>query len=518
MCFKAKMKLNGKANILSLIELSPLILLTTLIGCSYQYPRLNQTIRIAWDHIPRTTDPRYAADADSQNLGSFIHCSIFKYDKEGQLKNELAESVHWINPKTIEVILSPQFKFWDGTGVTATDVKATFDSFLNDTLEPSPFRSSFAHLKRVEALSPIRLRFYLDEIDGEFLYNLAIGILPKKIAENSKLQDPKAVIGCGKFKIDEWSVDHIQLKRRQENSQSVQYVRFEIVKDENTRLLKLRNSELDLVQNILNRDQLLDLKRFSQLKLQKREGLNTSYIGMKLTDPILKNVKVRQAISLAIQRGQIIQHLFYGWATAAESLLPPSDPYFNSKLKKFEYLPEKAKQLLDEAGFPQKGESPRFSLKFSVSTQPSSLLIARTLENDLKKIGIHLEIQSSDWGKFKEDVDKGNSQMWYLSWLGFKGHDIFRHAFATGSFPPTGANRGHFSNFELDRLVEKGKKEIHPIPRKILYHKIQAIVESELPYILLWHVEQFAVLNQRVHGYEISIDGRLDSAADVTLK
>jgi len=496
------------------------ILITILSGCTQKSPPLERTFRLAWENAPKIADPRYAIDADSQYLGDFIHCSLISFDPQGGSKNRLASEIKWIDSKTLEITLRTSMRFSNQRPVTAEDVKANYEFLRGDPADPTPIKSTFSPLTKIEVLSPEKLRFYFSEPNGDFVSNLSIGILPKEQAEGPKIIDPKKVMGCGDFEVDQWTVSHIQLKRKWDAPQKdVQFIRIELVKDENTRLLKLRNSELDLVQNSLNRDQLKKLQEYKNLKLLKSPGLNTAYLAFQFEDPILKNRKVRQAISYAIDRKKIMDHIFHGWAIPAATILLPASPFYNQKLKWVDYHPEKAKRLLDEAGFPMKGphqKEPRFALKLKTTTNPTRLIVAHALAEELNQVGIDLQIESMDWGKFKEDVDKGNAQMWNLNWVGFKGPDIYRYAFSSRSIPPHGANRGRFSDPRLDQLLESAKIEVNFERRKKLYDQVQELVDSELPYIFLWHEEQFAVLNSRVNNYEIYMDGRLSSIADVS--
>ncbi len=482
-------------------------------------PPIEKTFRLAWGDSPRTVDPRYAIDADSEYLADLVHCSLMKFDPNGIPKNQLASEMKWVDPKTLEVTLNSTFQFSDGKPVTAEDVQASYEFFKKDLKDPTPLKSNFSSLSRIEVLSPYKLRFHLSEPYIEFTYNLSIGILPKSLAIGTKLTDFRKIISCGDFSIDEWTSNFIQLQRRVENPlKDVQTIRIEIVQDENTRLFKLRNSELDLVQNALNRDQLAKIHEYKNLRLLRRPGLKTEYLAFQFQDPILKQKKVRQAIAYAIDRKKIMDHVFHGWAYPADTILLPSDPYFNKKLKPIEYQVEKAKNLLDEAGFPMKGvkkDEPRFTLKLKTTTNPTRLIFAYALADELNKVGIDLQVESLDWGKFKSDVDQGVAQMWSLNWIGFKGPDIYRYVFATSSIPPNGANRGHFSHFKLDQLLEEGKGTINFSQRKKIYDQVQEIIQEELPYVFLWHEEQFVVIHERVKHYEIYSDGRLLSIPDV---
>ena len=103
--------------------------------------------------------------------------------------------------------------------------------------------------------------------------------------------------------------------------------------------------------------------------------------------------------------------------------------------------------------------------------------------------------------------------MWSLKWVGFKDPDIFRYAFATESFPPNGGNRGWYSNKTLDNLMAAGKIQTNLKKRISTYAKIQNIVGNELPYVFLWHEENYAVVNKKVRDYKVYADGRFASLA-----
>ncbi len=510
---------NGRISFGSLISFRAigLVFLIYFTACTAKYPPLEKTFRFAWENMPRTIDPRYSVDADSQYLGDFVHCSLVSFDPHGEIQNQVASEMQWTNPTTLEVTLRNGIQFSNGKEVSASDVKSIFEFLKGDPADPTPKKSNFSDLAQIEVLGSKKIRFRLSKPNGEFLYSLSIGLLPQEQAAGPRIGDPKEIIGCGEFKIDEWAVDHIQLKRRIKNPKSdVEYVRIEIVKDENTRFLKLRNSELDLVQNSINRDQLTRIHQFPHLKLMRRPGLNTSYLAFQYSDSILRNKKVRWAIAHAIDRQKMIDHLFHRWATPAVTILLPTDPYLNTKLDQIEFNPKLSQRLLDEAGFPMRGKNqtdPRFSLK--LRTTPPRMPVAHAIADDLSKVGILLEIEVSDWGKFKSDIDKGNAQLWILNWIGFRGPDIYRFAFSTESIPPKGANRGRVSNSKLDALLIRGSQEIAFSKRKIIYDKVQEIVQDEMPYIFLWHDQQYAILNSRVKNYELYVDGSLRAIENV---
>ena len=116
---------------------------------------------------------------------------------------------------------------------------------------------------------------------------------------------------------------------------------------------------------------------------------------------------------------------------------------------------------------------------------------------------------SLEWGKFKDDVEKGLVQLWSLSWVGFKDPNIYNYTFASKNFPPNGGNRGRYKNSRLDGLLEQGETIIDKAQRKRLYDQVQEIVAEDLPYVFLWHEDLVAVYSKRVKDFTLFADGRM---------
>ena len=130
-----------------------------------------------------------------------------------------------------------------------------------------------------------------------------------------------------------------------------------------------------------------------------------------------------------------------------------------------------------------------------------------------------MEIRSNEFATFFADVQKGNFQAYSARWIGANNEpDHFGLIFHSGRFPPNGANRGRYSNPEIDRLIELGRREADNELRKPIYHRIQQIVADDLPYVSLWYLDNVAVFNKRLHGMTISPSGDYDFLNQITLE
>ena len=207
------------------------------------------------------------------------------------------------------------------------------------------------------------------------------------------------------------------------------------------------------------------MPRGPNLIVEDAPGTQVQYLGFNLRDPLLKDARVRQAIACAIDRKLIIQTLLGGHAHTAESLLPTSHWAFTGDVARYDYDPARAARLLDEAGHAPGRNGVRFHLAMKTSTDGDTRLLAAVLQQQLAKVGIALDLRSYEFATFYSDVTRGAFQMYSLRWIGGNEQpDIFTYAFATASFSPKGANRGHYSNPQLDALLDDACRERGPSP------------------------------------------------------
>lgn len=475
------------------------------------------TLTLAWEAEVRSIDPRFAVDANSQYLEHLLHCSPVRSDETGKTVSDLAKHWTWQTPTSLELTLNPA-TFSDGSPVTAADVKATYDFFKKEGLSnPSPRRGAFLNMSSIVVKGTDKIVFNLQEPDSAFVVNsLVVGVLPAKLAAKDALAGIQDVVGCGPFVLKSITPSGVDLATNPRYSlgtkPKLKAVQIKYVKDETTRFAKLQTGEVDIVQNAISRDKVTDIaKKSPDLKVMKRPGLNTTYLGFNMRDPIVGKPEVRRAIAHAIDKEKIIKYILNGLAVPASTLLTPTDPYFAKSSASPELDLMQAKNLLDQAGFKDPdGDGPktRFKLTYKTTTDLTRIAVAKAIGADLKKIGIDVMVESLEWGRFKADVEAGKVQMWSLQWVGFKDPDIYRFAFATESFPPSGGNRGWYSNPALDKLLAQGRAETDFDKRFKAYEQVQTIVSQELPYVFLWHEEIFAVVNKRVQDFELYADGQ----------
>ena len=228
-------------------------------------------------------------------------------------------------------------------------------------------------------------------------------------------------------------------------------------------------------------------------------GTTFSYLGFNMQDPQLKTPLIRQAIAHAIDRPAVIQHALIQGSRLAETILPPEHWAGNPGLASYNYDPQRARDLLQQAGV----ELP-LKLVYKTSTDAQRVRLATILQAQMRPGGIELDIRSLDWGTFFDDVKHGKFQLYGLTWVGIKTPEIYRLAFHSNSVPPKGANRGQFMDGEVDALIDTADWQ----GASFRIHKL-------LPYVPLWYEGQFAAIRKGITGYVPKPDGKWDDLATI---
>ena len=470
---------------------------------------------------PLNLDPRFATDANSVRVGGLIYNSLLRAGANGQLGMELAE--HWgmTDEWTYVFELRRDVKFHDGRPLTARDVRHTYESIL-DPRNLSPKRALLKPLEAVEVLTPHRVRFRLSAPHAPFVEQFTLGIVPANTTNGPSSSRPPPA-GSGPFIFASSDPgEKVVLKANPsywDGAPKVAGLVFKIVPDAMVRVLEFKHGSIDFLQNDIEPDMLPWLRNTTAASVDTRQGTTFQYIGINLSHPILRHRNVRQAIAHAIDRAQIIRHLLKDLGTPASGLLSPINWAYEGAVDSWPHDPERAKRLLDEAGFADPdgdGPRPRFELSFKTTNIDLRRRIAEAFKEQLKAVGIELEIRGYEWGTFYSDVKKGNFHLFSLAWVGVMDPDVYFQIFHSRSIPPHGDNRGRYANPALDRLLERGRRAVDTDERRAIYGEVQKIVARELPYIPLWWVKNVTVQQPALRGFVPYPDGDLISLKNVS--
>jgi peptide/nickel transport system substrate-binding protein len=497
-----------------------LALCLTLEGCSHQKPAADTAVMLI-ESSPLNLDPRIGTDAQSERIGELIFEGLLRRDDNFELKPRLAESWEVPDPLTYVFHLRHGVHFHDGRPMTSADVKWTLDSMLDGSVR-SAKSSAYRYIDRVVASDDFTVVVHLKEPYAALLWNLsdgAIGIVPAGAGEELA----RHPIGTGPFRFASQAQDREVVLERNEQywgkRPGLPRVRFNVVPDATTRALELRKGSADVEIDALPGDMVATFARQPQLQVERAPGTGYQYLAMNLRDPILQDVRVRQALAYAIDREPILHYLWRDLARPANSVLPPQSWAYDPRARVYPHDVAQAQRLLDEAGYPAGPNGVRFHLLMKTSTDESTRLFCAVLQQQLRQVGIALDIRSYEFATFYADVVRGAFQLYSLRWVGGSNQDpdIFENVFDSASFAPRRANRGYYSNPEVDRLIAEARRSVDLKQRAAAYARIQEILNEELPYVNLWWTDNVLVHTRRLENVQLSSDGSYGFLRDATL-
>jgi peptide/nickel transport system substrate-binding protein len=469
------------------------------------------TLVMIIESSPTDLDPRVGLDAQSERIDELVFDALLTRDEHLNVQPGLAEGWEVPDPLTYVFHLHRGVTFHDGRSLTSRDVKWTFDSLLQGKIR-STKAATYRFVDRIDAPDEFIVVFHLKEPYASLLWNLsegAIGIVPYG-ALGEMTRKP---IGSGPFKFVSAEPDKEVILERNDNywgaKARLSRVRFAVVPDATTRALELRKGSADVAINALTPDTLVALEAEPNLRIERGPGTILAYIGFNLRDPVLGDVRVRQAIACAIDRGPLLQYIWRGFAQPASSILPIQSWAYAPGANAFTYNPEIARQILDAAGYRLRN-GVRFHLTMKTSTEESTRLLAAVLQQQLRDVGIALDIRTFEFATFMADVTSGAFQFYSLRWIGNEDPDIFDTVFHTHNFPPAGRNRGFYSNPRVDSLIDQARRETDQNVRKRLYAEVQEILAQDVPSINLWYLDNVLVHARRLRNVSLNPSGNYD--------
>ena len=474
-------------------------------GCNQR--RANDgMIVVAMANAAVNLDPRIGTDEASQKAHQLLYNSLLRIDDQLKPVPDLAESLE-IEPDelTYVVRLRHGVEFHNGRELTSEDVAYTFNSFLDPAFRGRS--AGYRIVASVKATDRYTVVFTLKERSAQFPINLVMGI----VQAGSGAANARTPIGTGPYQLSEFvQDDRLVLKpfaRYWGGPPKNSGVVLKVVPDDTMRGLELRKGTVDLVVNDLAPDVVWQLREEGRLQVVTAKGTDYAYIGLNQRDPILKHVEVRKAIGFAIDREAIVKYLRRGLAETAVGIVPPMSWAFERNVFDFTYDPAQARRLLDAAGFPDPdgdGPLPRFRLSLKTSTSEVYRVQAAAIQQDLARVGIAVDVRSSELLTLLSDAARGNFQLYTLQWVGVTDPDMLRRVYHTKQAAPAGLNRVFYSNPDVDRLIDAAAAAGSEAERKALYADAQRRIAADVPYISLWYKTNVAVAQPDLRGLRLS--------------
>ena len=492
-----------------------------LAGCGGPGTARDRNIVVVGVRTPvNNLDPRQANDETSQRLGQLVFSCLMDVGEDLRVVPRLAARLDNPDPLTYIAHLRHGVRFHDGHELTSKDVVYTYADFL-DPAYISPFNGAFRVMESVRALDDYTVEFKLKEPFAAFPAQLA-GV-PPIVPAGSGTSMRTFPIGTGPYRFVSAQEDVITLAAFESYFDGLPNnagIVLKVVPDDTMRGLELRKGSVDIVVNDLPPDMVYQLEKSGAFTVARDPGLDFSYLGFNMRDPILQDKRVRHAIGYAINRDAIVTYLRRGLARPAVGLVPPQAWAFEPDVRTFSYDPARAKALLDEAGYRDPdgdGPQPRLRLSLKISTNEETRLQSTVMQQDLRRVGIDLDLRSYEFATFYADVLKGDFQIFSLQWVGgaLADPDIIRRVFHSAQVPPAGFNRGYYKNPEVDRLIEEASAALSEDERRAKYSRAQQLIAEDAPYIPIWNRVNVILAQPGFSGLHLPLTGDFQSLKDV---
>jgi len=510
------------------IALIPVLSFLLLFGCSQKKditlyedtgtPSYGDTIVTASIGEPSNLIPLLSTDSPSHEVASFIYNGLVKYDKDLNVIGDLAESWKFSDDNlSITFFLRRNVKWHDGQPFTARDVMYTYKVTINPRT-PTAYSGDFLLVKKAEVLNDYTFRVTYDKPFAPALISWSIAILPRHLLEGKDITTSpltRSPIGTGPYKFHQWIPgDRIILVANENYFEGKPYIEryiMRIIPDSATMFLELKRYSIDMMGlTPLQAVKQTDYPKFAREYAKYRYlSFGYVYMGYNLRHTFFKDKRVRQALSYAINKREIIDGILLGQGVEATGPFKPDMWAYNKRVRKFEFSKEKALQLLEEAGF-AKGSDGRLykngmPFEFTLLVNQGNdvrIRCAELIQKRLSDIGIKVNIRVIEWASFiNEFIDKRNFEAVILGWSIPNDPDIFDiwHSSKQGVKE---LNFIGFENREVDELLVRARHTLKKEERQRYYFRIQEILAEEQPYTFLFIPYANIAIHKRFKGIE----------------
>jgi peptide/nickel transport system substrate-binding protein len=454
-------------------------------------------------------DPHIVTSFSSHRRVDLLYNKLVRHNENLEITPDLAEDIDVPDNVTYIFNLRKGVKFHNGKEMTAEDVVFSLNRIL-DPKTASPGRSYLATIKSIETLSPYSVKVTLTAPLASFLEGLAsnnCAVVSKAAVEQyGNLQ--KVEVGTGPFMLKEWTPDNSMtlVKNPEYFEKGAPYldkVIFRIIPEQASLLAGVKSGTLDMA-TINDGSTIMLAKRDSNLVVMQKPGVNVRTFGFNVTRKPFDDERVRQAISLAIDRTEVVTVAEFGMGMATGPI-PVSATQWALPLSKIPFsTPDiaKAKALLAQAGFPN-----GFSFKIvTANSYEGGLSVAQVIQSQLKKIGVNAELEVVEWGIYIDRWVKRTFDAMVELRGGSSEPDrfLYRMIHSTG-----GVNNFLFKDAEVDALLDKGRALTKVADRKPVYDQLQIALATKAPIVFLYSPFETHVMGKSIKGFKQVGNGSL---------
>ena len=487
-------------------------------------PAEPSTLTIASTADAKRLMPMLATDTATSGISGRIFNGLTKYDKDINIAPELAES--WdVSPGGLVITfhLRKDVRWQDGKPFTSADVLFTYNT-LRDPKVATPYSDSLGPLDKVEALDDYTVKVTYKEPFAPALEAWGMGIIPKHLLEGQDINTAefnRHPVGTGPFRFSEWVTgERITLVANDDyflGRPKTDRIVTRVIPETSTQFLELKAGGIDFMGlTPVQYERQTGGEEFTRkfYKLRYPDFVYT-YMGYNLRDERFKDVRVRKALTYAIDTDSIIDGVLMGLGSPCTGPFPPKSWAYNADVKSYPHDVEKAKALLAEAGWKDTDgdgivDKDGVPFSFTILTNQGNNERKKTgeiIQQDLKAVGIDVKLKVLEWQAFLHDfVHKGRFEAVILDWSLTPDPDAYDlwHSSKTGEGE---FNFVGYKNAEVDRLLVEGRQTFDIEKRKKIYHRVHEILADEVPYTFLYVPDSLPVLDKRFKGVKVEPAG-----------
>ena len=474
---------------------------------------ISSTLHLSISANPSRLNPIIATDSTSHEISSWLFSSLVKYNKDGKVTQHLAKNYKFIDDTTLEFELKQGILWSDGEELTAQDIIFTYKTITSPKIF-TPYSSDFRYVKSVEAIGKYKILVKYKEPYFKALEIWMMDILPSHILKNDKdlmtSDFNKHPIGSGSYTIKGFSPSNdIKLfanPKYFEHKANIDKIIYHFIPDPSTEFLTLKTKKLDMGSlTPMQYERQIDEEFKKHFNIFEKMSQGYTYLGFNLKDKKFQNPKIREALSLAIDRKELVDILFLGHGRVCNGPFMPKTFAYPNDLKPPTLNRKRAKKLLKEAGF-DKNHPFNFEL-ITNSNNSNRVYTAQIIQHQLKKIGVNVKIRVMEWQAFLNTVVMPRKfQTVLLGW----GLGLMPDAYSI--WHSDGDKKGGFNfvgykNKEVDDLIKKGEKTVNKKELGKIYRKIFKLIRNDNPYLFLFIPNSITVVNKKIKNISNSIIG-----------
>ncbi|MFP7289067.1 glutathione ABC transporter substrate-binding protein [Shouchella clausii] len=441
-------------------------------------------------------DPHQVNDVPSGQVQGQVYEGLIEFDENMELQPVLAKGYEWNDDGTaLTFQLQEGVKFHDGAEFNAEAVKKNIERITDEALA-SQRAFLFEEISEINVINDYEIEFVTEEpfapLVYSFAHNAGFMISPDVIdadyAAMENGEQPSTEVnanpaGTGYFKYESGQIGSSELvfKKNEEywgEPAKLDSVTFKTVPDGNTRLAELETGSSHFIEP-------LDVSGVAQLEatdgahLLETESISASYFGFNVEKEPFDDVRVRQAIAMAIDKNVIANDILDGFELPATSPVSPGVIGHDPNAEPLPYDVDAAKELLAEAGYED-----GFEVTLSTNDSAARVDLAQYIQNQLADLNITVDINIQEWATYLDATGNGEHEMFILGWSSATGDADYALAplFHSDSMGEPG-NRSFYSNPELDAILDEAAKEVDEDKRNELYAEAQAILNEEVPVV-----------------------------------